>query len=134
MRWCASIWGACRAVEVGRPVKLLGYGFFDLGLDDPWATSHDDAFATLASRQWPWRAVWLWTCALERHLGPSAFTTGYLLLAAVLFLALYNVRKKLPFLPLGSSAAWLQWHMYVGIGSVGVICTSCGYPLADGAA
>ena len=71
-------------------------------------------------------AVWLWTRAQERSLGPSAFSTGYLLLAAVLFLALYNVRKKLPFLPLGSSAAWLQWHLYVGIGSVGVFALHAG--------
>jgi hypothetical protein len=71
-------------------------------------------------------AVWLWSRALERHLHASAFTTGYLLLSAVLLLALYNVRKKLPFLPLGSSAAWLQWHLYIGIGSVGVFMLHAG--------
>jgi hypothetical protein len=71
-------------------------------------------------------AVWLWTRAEERGLSSSAFSTGYLLLAAVLFLALYNVRKKLPFLPLGSSAAWLQWHLYVGIGSVGLFALHAG--------
>src|SRR3954469_6071762 len=65
-------------------------------------------------------AVWLWSRALERGLGSPAFSTGYLLLATVLFLALYNGRKKLPFLPLGSSAAWLQWHIYAGIGSMGL--------------
>jgi hypothetical protein len=43
-----------------------------------------------------------------------------LLLAAIFFLALYHVRKKLPALPLGSSAAWMQWHIYVGVGTVGV--------------
>ena len=32
----------------------------------------------------------------------------------MLFLALYNVRKKLPFLPLGSSELWLQLHIWVG--------------------
>ena len=48
------------------------------------------------------------------------------MLAAILFLALYNVRKKLPFLPLGSSTAWLQWHLYVGIGSVGVFALHAG--------
>ena len=53
-------------------------------------------------------------------LGSSAFSTGYLLLGALFFLALYNVRKKLPFLPLGSSAAWLQLHIYVGVGTIGV--------------
>jgi hypothetical protein len=48
------------------------------------------------------------------------------MLAAVLFLALYNVRKKLPFLPLGSSAAWLQWHLYVAFGSAGVFALHAG--------
>ena len=64
--------------------------------------------------------VWLWSRSLEKRLTTSSFTTGYLLIAAVLFLALYNVRKKLPFLPLGSSATWLQLHLYVGLASVGV--------------
>src|SRR5215813_8320299 len=72
--------------------------------------------------------VWLWTRAQERGLSSSAFTTGYLLLAAVLFLALYNVRKKLPFLPLGSSSTWLQWHLYVGIGSAGLFALHAGVP------
>lgn len=67
-----------------------------------------------------------WVRAQERSLGSSAFTTGYLLLAAVLFLALYNVRKKLPFLPLGSSTAWLQWHLYVGMGTVGLFALHVG--------
>jgi hypothetical protein len=71
-------------------------------------------------------AVWLWTRALERGLGSSAFSTGYLMLATVLFLALYNVRKKLPFLPLGSLATWLQWHLYVGIGSVALFTLHAG--------
>jgi hypothetical protein len=44
----------------------------------------------------------------------------------VLFLALYNVRKKLPLLPLGSSSAWLQWHLYVGIGSIGLFALHAG--------
>ena len=75
--------------------------------------------------------VWLWVRVLESRLTPSSFATGYLMLAAVLFLALYNVRKKLPFLPLGSSAAWLQWHLYVGLGSVGVFALHAGLTLAD---
>jgi hypothetical protein len=61
-----------------------------------------------------------WVRAREQSLSSSAFGTGYLMLAAIFFLALYNVRKKLPFLPLGSSAAWLQFHIYVGAGTVGV--------------
>ena len=70
--------------------------------------------------------VWLLVRAQERRLESSAFTTGYVLLAGVLFLALYNVRKKLPFLPLGSSAGWLQWHLYVGAGSIGVFALHAG--------
>ena len=37
-------------------------------------------------------------------LRPHAFLSGKLLLSAVVFLAAYNLRKKLTFLPLGSSA------------------------------
>jgi hypothetical protein len=42
------------------------------------------------------------------------YLTGWALLAVMIFLALYNVRKKLPFLPLGSSELWLQLHIWVG--------------------
>ena len=34
----------------------------------------------------------------------TARSSGWILLSLVVFLALYNVRKKLPLLPLGSSA------------------------------
>jgi hypothetical protein len=44
----------------------------------------------------------------------TAFFTGWLLYSSVIFLMLYNARKKLPFLPLGSSQTWLQFHLYVG--------------------
>ena len=47
-------------------------------------------------------------------LSRSQYLSGWMLLAAIMFLAAYNVRKKLPFIPLGSSAAWLQFHVYVG--------------------
>jgi hypothetical protein len=68
----------------------------------------------------------------ERTLGMPTFTTGYLLLAAVLFLAAYNIRKKLPFLPLGSSAAWLQWHLYAGMGSAGLFAMHAGLTWPNG--
>jgi hypothetical protein len=42
------------------------------------------------------------------------YLSGWALLAVMLFLALYNFRKKLPFLPLGSSELWLQLHVWVG--------------------
>jgi hypothetical protein len=70
--------------------------------------------------------VWMVVRLQERALSSPAFTTGYLLLAAVFFLALYNIRKKLPFLPPGSSAAWLQWHLCVGMGSAGLFVLHAG--------
>jgi hypothetical protein len=46
------------------------------------------------------------------------FLSGWILFAAMIFLAAYNLRKKFPFLPLGSSEAWLQGHIYVGFFTV----------------
>lgn len=57
--------------------------------------------------------VWAW-----RYYSPIlqnlAYFTGWALLAVMLFLTLYNARKKLPFLPLGKSRTWLQLHAYLG--------------------
>ncbi len=41
--------------------------------------------------------------------------TGWLLIVFTGFLASYNIRKRLSFLPIGSSASWLQMHLYVGL-------------------
>jgi hypothetical protein len=77
-------------------------------------------------------AVWLFVLRQEQNLGSSSLATGYLLLAAVVFLALYNVRKKLPFLPLGSSTAWLQWHLYVAFFSMGLFGLHSGVTWPNG--
>jgi len=45
----------------------------------------------------------------------TTMASGWLLLALIVGLALYNVRKKLPFLRLGNAATWLQIHIYVGL-------------------
>ena len=55
----------------------------------------------------------LWSL-LENALRPTALYTGGLLLALVLALALFNARKKLPFLPLAKASTWLQIHIYAG--------------------
>ena len=47
-----------------------------------------------------------------------SFLTGWLLLASIVALTLFNVRKKLPFLPLLRSALWLQAHLYLGLATV----------------
>ena len=64
--------------------------------------------------------VWLWAERLENRLQSSSYVTGWLLLAALFVLASFQLRKKLPAAPLGSSAAWLQTHIYVGLGSAGL--------------
>ncbi len=47
-----------------------------------------------------------------------AYLTGWVLFAFMVLLAAYNIRKKLPFLPLGSSETWLQVHIYIGFFTV----------------
>jgi hypothetical protein len=60
----------------------------------------------------------LWLEAKFRALPNYAFLTGWVLLAGMLVLTAYNIRKKLPFLALGSSEAWLQIHIYLGFFTV----------------
>lgn len=43
------------------------------------------------------------------------FISGWLLLALIIFLTLFNLHKKLPFLPLGSTHGWLLFHIYGGL-------------------
>lgn len=64
--------------------------------------------------------------AVHNRLGNPAFLSGYLLLAAVLLLACYNLRKKLPQLPFASSTTWLQVHIYVGLATLVVFALHIG--------
>ncbi len=63
--------------------------------------------------------VWLGVRVLEAALRPAALHTGFGLLALCAFLTLFNARKKLSFLPLGSAKAWLRFH--VGVGWLSVV-------------
>jgi hypothetical protein len=56
----------------------------------------------------------LWLNVKYNALPKYAYLTGWALLAGMLGLTIYNVRKKLPFLPLGKSETWLQLHIYLG--------------------
>jgi hypothetical protein len=56
----------------------------------------------------------LWAHRKFCTLPDYAFLTGWALLAGMFVLTIYNVRKKLPFLPLGKSETWLQIHIYLG--------------------
>lgn len=59
-------------------------------------------------------ALYVGHLALKIAFYPLALLTGGLLLALVVALALFNARKKLPFLPLLKASAWMQFHAYAG--------------------
>ncbi|MBI3881089.1 MAG: hypothetical protein HY301_13640 [Verrucomicrobia bacterium] len=42
------------------------------------------------------------------------YFTGWVLFAVMVMLTVFNARKKIPFLPLGTSEGWLQFHIYSG--------------------
>ncbi len=69
-----------------------------------------------------------WTLSLH----DASFVTGWLLLALLVALTLFNARKKLPFLPLLSARAWLQAHVYVGLVTVAVFLFHVDFRVPDG--
>lgn len=76
-------------------------------------------------------AVWLqsrWFGAMLR----LSFLSGWILFALILALTFYNGRKKLPFLPLLSSQAWLQFHIYAGLLTGVLFAVHVSYRLPSG--
>ena len=54
-------------------------------------------------------------CRILYHsLRPDANYTGLALFAVILFLTLFNARKKIPFLPVLKASTWMQLHIYIG--------------------
>ncbi len=53
---------------------------------------------------------WLYGLALR----DASFLSGWLLIVGMGLLAIFNARKKLPFLPLINASVWLQVHIYTG--------------------
>jgi hypothetical protein len=47
-----------------------------------------------------------------------SYLSGGVLFIVMVILTLYNGRKKLPFLPIGTSEGWLQFHIYAGFFTV----------------
>lgn len=45
----------------------------------------------------------------------TTFLSGWILFGLILALVIYNFRKPLPFLPLGTSIDWLQFHVSAGL-------------------
>jgi len=62
----------------------------------------------------------------------TAYLSGWVLLAIILFLASYNVRKKLTYPPLLQSAMWLQLHIYAGLLSIVFFLLHTGFRVPNG--
>jgi hypothetical protein len=71
--------------------------------------------------EWAWRA--------NPH---AVYLTGWGLLGLMLYLTLFNARKKLPFLPLVSARAWLQVHAYAGLVTAVVFLMHIQWRIPDG--
>lgn len=59
-----------------------------------------------------------------------AYLSGWMLFAVMLFLTFFNLRKKIPFLRIGSTSFWLQLHLYVGVfsGALFLVHIGWGWP------
>ncbi len=64
---------------------------------------------------------------LETRLVATARITGVFLFVLMLALTMFNGRKKLPFLPIGSAAAWLRFHSFAGIFSMVLFLAHTGF-------
>jgi hypothetical protein len=95
---------------------------------------------TFAARRWLavmltlLAAVGLWAALRAAYADwrQAAYCSGWILLGTMLFLTLYNLRKKLPYPPLLSSAAWLQLHAYVGLLTVFLFALHIGLRIPNG--
>lgn len=61
-----------------------------------------------------------WQRSVALQLGNTTFVSGYVLIGLILFLAIYNTRKKLAMLPLGRASNWLTLHVICGLAAVAV--------------
>ncbi|WP_028794487.1 hypothetical protein [Thalassobaculum salexigens] len=68
----------------------------------------------------------------ETTLHDTRFVTGWILLILIAALALFEARRRIPVLPLGSASAWEQVHIYAGWFAVAVFLTHTGFGLPDG--
>jgi hypothetical protein len=78
------------------------------------------AAALMAHRRW------------SHELPNYAYLSGWVLMTFMILLALYNMRKRLPFLSLGSSEAWLQIHIYAGFFAVVLFLIHVGFRMPTG--
>lgn len=75
--------------------------------------------------------AWLHLSQSTRLL-PAAHFSGIFLFALIVGLALFNARKKLPFIPLLKATTWMQLHIYLGFFSVAVFLFHTGFQWPNG--
>ncbi len=63
---------------------------------------------------------------------PTDFYSGWAMFLMILALTLFNIRKRLTPLPVGSAAAWLQFHIYFGLLSGLVFVLHIGFRVPNG--
>ncbi len=68
----------------------------------------------------------------KQRLAGNAFVSGWILFGIMLVLTAYNLRKKVPFLPLLRSATWLQIHLYLGLLTVVIFLMHVGLRVPNG--
>ncbi len=73
------------------------------------------------------------TAVLSASLRAAERASGWALFALVVGLAAYHLRKRLPFLPLGSSATWMALHSRAGVLAIVVFFVHAGGRLPAGA-
>jgi hypothetical protein len=52
---------------------------------------------------------------IDNALGDTSLLTGYVLYCTLVFLALFNMRKRLSMLPVGRAAVWFAFHLVFGV-------------------
>lgn len=75
---------------------------------------------------------WGLFATLDASLRSTRFWSGWILLLLVLALAVFNARKKLPFLPLGTATAWMEFHVYAGLFCIGIFLSHVGFVTPQG--
>ena len=58
--------------------------------------------------------IWVWAMKVDQTLGSSAFISGTAVFGVLVLLALFNGRKRLPFLPLMPASWWFYFHIFGG--------------------
>lgn len=69
---------------------------------------------------------------LKQQLVSTGYLSGYVLAGILLFLSSFNVRKRLPYLPIGSASMWLQFHVYLGIAALPLFLWHGGAKMPNG--